>query len=73
MQVKKQQLKPYMEQWTVSKMGKEYVKGVYCHPAYLTYIQSTSCDMLGWMKLKLESRLLLEISITSDTQMTPPL
>ena len=57
-----------MEQQTGSKLGKEYVKAVYCHPAYLTYIQSTSCEMLGWMKLKLESRLLGEISITSDMQ-----
>ena len=53
--------------------GKEYVKAVYCHPAYLTYMQSTSCEMLSWMKHKLESRLPGEISITSDTQMTPPL
>ena len=56
-----------------SKSGKEYIKAVYCHPAYLTYMQSTSCEMLGWMKDKLESRLLGEISITSDMQMTPPL
>ena len=56
-----------------SKLGKEYVKTVYCHPAYLTYMQSTSCEMLGWMKHKLESRLLGEISTTSDMQMTPPL
>ena len=55
------------------KLGKEYVKAVYCHPAYLTSMQSTSCEMLGWMKHKLESRLLGEISITSDMQMTPPL
>ena len=54
-------------------MGKEYVKAVYCHPAYLTYMQSTSCDVPGWMNHKLESRLLGEISITSDMQMTPPL
>ena len=54
-------------------MRKEYVKAVYCHPAYLTYMQSISYDMLGWMKHKLESRLLEEISITSDMQMTPPL
>ena len=60
-----------MEQRTGSKLGKEYVKAVYCHPAYLAYIQSTSCKMLGWMKHKLESRL-PEISITSDTQMTLP-
>ena len=58
---------------TVSKVGKEYVKAVYCHPAYLTYMQSTSYEMLGWMKHKLESRLPEEMSITSDTQMTPPL
>jgi len=65
-QVKKQQLKPDMEQQTGSKLGKEYVKAVYCHPAYLTYMQSTSCEMLGWMKHKLESRLLGEISMTSN-------
>ena len=69
-QVKKQQLELDMEQQTGSKVGKEYVKAVYCHPAYLTYIQSTSCEMLGWMKHKLESRLLGEILITSDTQKT---
>ena len=62
-----------MEQQTGSKSGKEYVKAVYCHPAYLAYMQSTSCDMSGWMKHKLESRLLGEISITSDMQMTLPL
>ena len=73
MQVRKQQLEPDMQQRTVSKLGKEYVNTVYCHPAYLTYMQSTSCEMLGWMKHKLESRLLGEISITSDMQMTPPL
>ena len=73
MQVRKQQLEPDMEQQTGSKMGKEYVKAVYCHPAYLTSMQNTSCDMLGWMKHKLESSLLGEISITSDMQMTPPL
>ena len=61
-----------MEQWTGSKLGKEYVKAVYCHPAYLTYMQSTSCEMPGWMKHKLESTLPGEISITSDTQMPPP-
>ena len=54
MQIKKQQLEQNMEQWTGSKLGKEYVKAVYCHPAYLTYIQSTSGKMPGWMKLKLE-------------------
>ena len=57
--------------WTGSKLGKEYVKAVCCHPAYLTYMQSTSCEMLGWMKHKLVSRLLKEIPITSHTQMTP--
>ena len=72
MQVRKQQLELDMEQQTGSKLGKEYVKAVYYHPAYLTYMQSTSCEMLGWMKHKLESRLLGEISITSDMQMTPP-
>ena len=73
MQVKKQQLEPDMEQQTSSKSGKEYVKALYCHPAYLTSMQRTSWEMLGWMKHKLESGLLWEISITSDTQMTPPL
>ena len=69
MQVRKQQLELDMEQQTGSKPGKEYTKAVYCHPAYLTYMQSTSLEMLGWMKHKLESRL-PEISITSDMQMT---
>ena len=73
MQVKNQQLELDMEQQTGSKLGKEYVKGVYCHPAYLTYMQSTSWETLGWRKHKLESRLLGEISVTSDMQMTPPL
>ena len=73
MKVKKQELELYMEQWTVSKLGKEYVKAVYCHPAYLTYMQSTSYEMPDWMKDKLESRLLGEISIILDMQMTPPL
>ena len=72
MQVKKQQLEPDMEQQTGSQFGKEYIKAVYCHLAYLTYMKSTSCEMLGWMKHKLRSRLLGEISIKSDTQMTPP-
>ena len=72
MQVKKQVLELDMEQ-TGSESGKEYVKVVYCHPAYLTYMQSTSCEMPGWIKDKLESRLLGEISKTSDMQMTPPL
>ena len=62
-----------MEQQTGSKLGKEYVKAVYCHPAYLTDMWSTLCEMPGWMKHRLESRLAGEISITSDTQMTPPL
>ena len=70
MQVKKQQLEKGMEQQTGSKFGKEYVKAVYCHLAYLTSVQSTSCEKLGWMKHKLESRLLGEISITSDMQIT---
>ena len=73
MQVKKQQLELDMEQQTGSKSGKEYIKAVYCHPAYLTYMQSKSWEKLGWRKHKLESRLLGEISITSDMQMTPPL
>ena len=73
MQVRKQQLELDMEQQTGSKLGKGYIKAVYCHPAYLTYMQSTSCEMLGWMKHKPESRLPGEISITSDMQMTPPL
>ena len=73
LQARKQQLEPDMEQQTGSKSGKEYVKAVYFHPAYLTYMQNTSCEMPGWMKHKLESRLLGEISITSDMQMTPPL
>ena len=71
-QIKKQQLESDMEQLSGCKSGKEYFKAVYCHPAYLTYMQSTSCEMLGWMKQKLESRLLGEISITSDIQMTSP-
>ena len=73
MQVKKQKLEPDMEQWASSKLGKEYVKAVYCHSAYLTYMQSTSCEMPGWMKYKLESRLPGQISVTSDMQMIPPL
>ena len=73
MQVKKQQLEPDMEQWTSLKLGKEYIKAAYCHPTYLTYVQSTSCEMVGWMKHKLGSRLPGEISIASDMQMTPPL
>ena len=73
MQVRKQQLELDMDQQTGSKSGKEYIESVYCHPAYLTYMQSTSQKMLVWMKHKLESRLLGEISITSNMQMTPPL
>ena len=73
MQVRKQQLELDMEQQTGSKSVKEYVKAVYCHPAYLTYMQSTSWEMLACMKHKLESRLPGEISITSDMQMTPSL
>ena len=69
MQVKKQQLELDMKQQTGSKLGKEYVKAIYCHPAYLTYMQSTSCKMPVWMKQKLESRLLGEILITLDMQM----
>ena len=70
MWVKKQKLEPFMEQLTGSKMGKEYDKAIYCHPAYLTFMQSTSCEMLAWMKHKLESRLQGEILITSDMQIT---
>ena len=72
MRVKKQKLDPDMEQQTGSKFGKEYIKAVYCHPAHLTYVQSTSWEMPGWTKHKLESRLPGEISIISDMQMTPP-
>ena len=70
MQVRKQQLELDMEQQTISKSWKEYIKAVYCHPAYT---QSTSCELLGWMKHKLELGFLGEISITSDMQMIPPL
>ena len=73
MKVKKQQLELDMEQQTGSELEKEYVKVVYCHPAYLTYMQSTSYEMSDWMKHKLESRLPGEISITSDMQMTSSL
>ena len=73
MQVKKQELEPDMERWTGTKLGKEYHKAVYCHLAYLTDMQSISCEMLGWMKYKLESRLPGEISIISDMQMIPSL
>ena len=73
MQVRKQQLELDVEQQTGSKLGKEYLKAVYCHPAYLTFMQSTSCEVPGWMKNNLESRLPGEISITSDMQMISPL
>ena len=73
MQDMKQWLELDMEQQTGSKLGKEYIKAVYCHPAYLIYMQSPSCEMPGWMKHKLESRLPEEISITSYMQMTPHL
>ena len=69
----KQQLEPDMEQQTGSKLEKEYIKAVYCHPAYVIYMQCTSCEMLGLMNHKLKSRLPGEISIISDMQMTPPL
>ena len=70
MQAKKQQLEPDMEQWTGCRLGKEYVKAVYCHSAYFTYMQSTSCEMLGSLKHKLESRLSWEMSIASDMQIS---
>ena len=70
---KKQQLEPDMEQWTGSKLGKKYIKAVYCHPAYLTYMQRTSWEMPSWMKHKLELRFPGETSITSDMQMIPHL
>ena len=69
---KKQQLEPYMEQLTGSKLGKEYDKAVYCHTVYLTYMQNTSWEMPGWIKCRLESRIPGEISTTSDMQMIPP-
>ena len=71
MQVKKQRLELYMEQWTGYKLGKKYDKAVYCHPGYLAFMQSTSCEMMDWMNHKLESQLLGEISTTSDMQMIP--
>ena len=71
MQVGKQQLELDMEQQTGSKSEKEYIKAVYCHPAYLTYMQSTSWEMLGWMKHKLESTLLWEITTAADMEMIP--
>ena len=72
MHIKKQQFEVDMEQWTGPKLGKEYVKAVYCHPAYLTYMQRMSCEMPDWMRHKLESRFPGEISIISDKQMIPP-
>ena len=72
MQVKKKQLKPDMEQWTGSKLGMKHIKAVYCHPAYLISMQSTACEMLGWMNQKLELRLWGEIPTTSDMHMIPP-
>ena len=71
-EVKKQHFELDMEQWISSKLGKEYIQAEYCHPVYLTYVQSTSCEMPGWMKRKLESRLPGEISTTSDMQIIPP-
>ena len=73
MQIKKQQLEPDKKEQTGSKLAKEYFNDVYCHPAYLASMQSTSCEMLGWMKHKLEAGLPGEISITSDMPMIPPL
>ena len=73
MQLKKQELEPNIEQWIGSKLGKEYVKAVYCYLAYLIYIQSTTCEMPGWMKHKLKSKLQGEISVTSHMQMIPSL
>ena len=73
MQVKKQQLELDMEQQTGSKSGNKYIKAVYYHSVYLTYMQSTSWETVGWMKHKLESDLLVEMSVNSDIQMTPPL
>ena len=69
MQDKKQQLELDMIQWTGLKLGKEYIKTIYCHAAYLIYMQSTSCELPGWKKHRLQSRLLGEISTTSDVQM----
>ena len=73
MQVKKQQSEMDMEQQTGSKSRKEYIKAAYCHPAYLTYVQSTSCEMSGWMKHKLDLRLPGKIAVTTDMQMATPL
>ena len=73
MEVKKQQSEPDMKQWTGSKLGKESIKAIYCHPAYLTYMQSTSCEMPGWINHKLESKLPGGILVISYMQMTPAL
>ena len=73
MQARKEELELDLEQQTGSQKRKKHIKAIYCHPAYLTYMQSTSCEMLGWMKYKLKSRLPGEISITSDMQMIAPL
>ena len=73
MQVNKEELELDLEQQTGSKLGKDYIKAVYCHPVYLIYTQSTSCEMPGWIKDKVESRLPGKISTTSDKQMTLPL
>ena len=69
----KAKVEPDIERWNGFKLGKEYIEIAYCYPAYLTYMQCTSCEMIGWMKNKLESSFQGEISITSDFQMTPPL
>ena len=71
MQIKKQHLEPDIEQLTGSKLGKKYDKAVYCHLVYLIYMQSTSCEILGWMRHKLDSTLMGEIAITSEMQMIP--
>ena len=73
MYVKKQLIVPDMERWTSSKLGKEYIKAVYCHHVYLAFMQNSSCKMPGWMKLKLKSRLPGEIPTPSDMKMIPPL
>ena len=73
MQVKKKYSEQYMATWNGLKLGKDYIEAIYCHPAYLTYMQSTSGETLGWMKHQLESRFPGEISVISDTQITPPL
>ena len=73
MWVKKQQLEPNIDQWSGSKLGKDYVKAIYCHPAYLNYMQNTRRETLGWMKHKLKSRFPGKTSVNSDIQMTPPL